>query len=257
MLIAFIDESGKPSFKEHGPFVLSSLIIDDSLMEKVKGEMAQIKLSKLGPDALDVEIHSRDIVHGIGYYRDLTQQRRLELLDALFEMMLKIDFTIISVVIRNKTPSGPFPMDGDKESWKKFNKGHANRIESWAITLMMERLAPFLSHRSNENLLIAMDEVEWSHDRRLQSYVNDEIIKGVYTSKYSSASRIINRPLFLNSRDYASLQLSDLVAYTIFKNFSSIKKSSIFDFEPYYKAIEPKFDRSTRGKIDGYGLKIT
>jgi hypothetical protein len=78
----------------------------------------------------------------------------------------------------------------------------------------------------------------------------------VHTSRYSSASRIINKPLFLNSTDYIALQLSDLVAYTIFKKYSENIKSGIFDFEPYYTIVEKKFGRNRPGAVTAYGLKI-
>lgn len=227
-------------------------------MENIKGEIAKIKLSILGPDSLNIEIHSKDIVHGVGYYRSITQQMRIDLLNELFKYLDSLQCTVISIVVKNKYPS-EYSDHKDKGKWyaSKANRDQADSVESDVITYMMGRLSLFLmNHNPSENMLIAIDETEWSHDRRLANHVKEEIIKGVYTSRYSSASRIINKPLFLNSRDYSALQLSDLIAYTIFKKYSGNIKSGIFDFEPYYSIVEKKFDRNRHGDVMGYGLKI-
>ncbi len=247
LLVAFIDESGKPTKKEKTPFVVSALIIEDDDIVRIRREIHDLKtciISNIDPQA---EIHAKDIVHGKRYYRSVRMEDRKRLFDALCNYIASLNCTIISVVIVKKS------VLESRESDRVIRE----EIEKRAYSLLLERLVIYLNKRGkgNEVMLLVIDETDVGHDKSIKEKILEEISKGIYTSRYPSSRRVFKIPLFYPSIEMTPLQLADIVAYTIFKKYSK-PRSAVFDFNNYFNIIKEKFDRCASGRILGCGLKV-
>ncbi len=248
MYIALVDESGKGSCNQKGPFVLAASIVKDVDIAFIENQFEKTKFMNLPGISPKTEIHAKEIVHRENEYRKYTQPQRKDFLNELYKIVSSMSVTIIGVVIeKNDCKNMKMPS-------KSQLKDKEIQYEKLAITLMTERLALFMKKIPDERLLVVIDEDEFSHDKKLSQSTSEEIEKGIYTSKITAKTRILSKPLFLRSDDFLPLQLADLVSYAIFKKYS-VPITSMFDFSPWFTMLESKFDRCPKGGYINCGLK--
>ncbi len=243
MFIAFIDESGKPTKKEKTPFVLAALIVKDRELNRVRREVSSIRTKyNLDPS---IEFHARDIVHGKrGFFRiDMNTRKRI--LDDLINVIKNLDVTLIASVVRKrKILIDPIP-DSEVRS----------RIESIGYELLVERLILFLEKQGiDEWMMLVIDETDFRHDISIRRSIENVVTQGFYASRWPASQRVFPQPIFAPSKNYDTLQLADIVAYTVFKIYSK-PISAVFDFRDYFRLLERKFDRCRDGRIFGCGIK--
>lgn len=76
--------------------------------------------------------------------------------------------------------------------------------------------------------------------------------------KYISTRYLLKEVHFLESEFYNLSQITDLIAYTVNRKYSSKNKNSKIDRynEKYYQKIEKLFDTNVNGIKEGSGIKI-
>lgn len=251
MLIAYVDESGIPSFKENDNFVLSCIIIEDDHWSRLDKSIFQIKRKyypKLNPD--EIEFHASEIIRGRREHKTLTVQDRYKVLNEIYSLISQEELVILNVVI-NKS--------------KIYNHKKATfDIEQWAYRLLFERLDKYsvkvnakkkLTNKDDEYCIMIIDSHTESYDKKLRDKILNFLKHGTY---YVQNKFIIEDPIFTDSKWRGLSQLVDCTAFcvgrVINKRGSNEQLTSIF--ETYYKLIEKKFDTDHTGRIEGCGLVI-
>ncbi len=237
MYFALIDESGKAT--DVGPFVLSALIMEDSLFFDIENIIMKMKLDAFPKVDPWLEIHANYIVHGKSDYRRYDVNVRKSFMNKLYGYISTMDCTIISVISRNKL------------SPQNHSKKYVNVREFTSWQYLIERIAKYID-KINGMAILIIDETEISHDITIRDSIKNEIKNGYYTKSIKSSRSILNRPLFMDSKDYVGIQLSDLVAYSVFKKYSN-PITGVFDFNTFFNMIYNKFDTSPydKSKVDG------
>lgn len=245
MYIVFIDESGKPVKKEWRPFVVAAVIMHENILDEVEEGLLDLKLRFLGKIGYNAEIHGKEIVHGKGYFSRIDIERRERLLSECYAFIGNKPLSLIASVVLKSGYAG-VPAKEARE-----------QMESVAYTHLLERITIYFDKkRTNERILLIIDETDVKHDISIKNRISEEIRRGLYTSRRLSSRKIFPAPLFLASHTQAGLQLADLVAYAVFRKYSKNLKSAIFDFNKYLQMINAKFDKCRNGRIDGCGIKV-
>jgi len=252
----FIDESGKPTKKEGTPFVVSALIVDDRTYLRIRRDINVILRDVLGDVISErrfrvdgVEVHAREVVQGEGFFRGVDIGRRAALLRRVSHYVgseLRGAATSVSVVIVKKRVLNTSSSEGEvREAMVKK-----------AFGLLMERVAWYLSDYDNELALLLVDKSEIDYDVR--NAVLLEITQGLYTSQLTSSERILETPLFIDSKRHRPLQLADFIAYTLFRIYSGkpVAAGGVFNFRAYLSNMEPIIRKGSKGQVAGYGIKV-
>lgn len=244
MYFVYIDESGKPTRKESTPFVVAAFIIREKELNGVELEVTKLRLKYLGYEGVHAEIHGKEIVHGKGFYSKTEMSVREKFLRDLYSLIGGSPATLIASVVK-------------KEGWGLSEREAREAIERVAYQYLLERVTLFFDKiNCDERVLLIIDEVDIKHDVSIRDRIRSEIREGLFTSRRKSAKKIIKTPLFAPSVEHVGLQLADLVAYAVFKIYSSNPRSAIFDFNVYFKLIEDRFDRCRDGRLEGCGIKV-
>lgn len=249
MFLIYVDESGKPNFRDPESFVLSAFIINERDWQRIDNEVKRIKIEYFPAlRDVDVELHASDIVHRKNVFKTLGGNTSYKLLEDIYSLISRIDCTIIAVMIRKN----------------KLRKRDLD-LELWGFRLLFDRLCKFLEKKnrelisnglSNEYGLLLIDSVEKSFDRKLRAKILSFLTTGTF---YSTNKFLIEDPLFVVSQYRNISQLTDLVAYCIRRKHRNVPSSnSMTDkkFEKYYKKIYNKFDTDDSGRVEGCGIKI-
>ena len=247
MIIAFIDESGKPTPKEKTPFVLSAVIIKDTDMFNLESKFNELKAKHFPELPPNTEIHMKDLFHGKRAFQDIEWKKRAEFLNDLCHLIETMPLSIISVVIEKS-----------RNINEEDVKDKMIENERQAFELLIERILLHLGRYEKEHpLLIIIDSTELKHDQRLQAHISDIVEEGVYASQNPNRHRLLPRPLFAASDEMMMLQLADIVSYVIFRKHSGGRMEvGPMNLEELYRSIETKMDKGPRGAVLGYGLKI-
>jgi len=108
------------------------------------------------------------------------------------------------------------------------------------FTYLLERIAITFDKVSDKDglLVILIDESTYKRDRTTSLLVDSIVSRGDYASKWPVSRRIISRPIFVNSKREAVVQLVDLIAYIIRRVHSSRKVLAGRDLGPLYAIVE-------------------
>ena len=234
---AVIDSSGQPSDKL---FVITALLLKEEHILRVRREIDRVKLKhNLGSD---VEIHAKELFHGKGFFseiRDLDERITIakDVL-AILDKLQPLPRIVTALGI------GPFI-----EEYEALRTG---------LTYLLERVAIAFDKLSgkNELLVILIDESTYKRDKVTSLLINNVVSKGDYASKWPVSRRIISRPIFMDSRREAAIQLVDLIAYIIRRVHSNKRTIAGRDLGPLYATIERYLDRCRDGRIEGCGIKF-
>lgn len=241
-----MDYSGYP---QDGIFTIAALIFDSSSKTLIDDKINEIKSRYNLPD--HVEIHAKELFHNKSrHFSSLAIDERISLAKDVLNILNDIDPPPIIVAV---VGWGPFR-----------SRGYDYVLDAWYVALeyLMERVAIAFDKFGSvdSTLTIFMDESSYTNDKMIGWITKDVILRGKYLSKWSVSSRIVPKPIFVNSKKEADIQLVDLVAYVIRRkawSFKDPKKCFIMgrDLEPLYRTIEPYIDRCRDRRIEGCGIK--
>lgn len=241
-----MDYSGYP---QDGIFTIAALIFDSSSKILIDNRINEVKSKYNLPD--HVEIHAKELFHKKSRdFSSLAINERISLAKDVLNILNDIDPSPIIVAV---------------VGWGPFRTSRYDYVlDAWYVALeyLMERVAIAFNKSGSvdSTLTIFMDESSYTNDKMIEWITKNVILRGKYLSKWSVSSRIVPKPIFVNSKKETDIQLVDLVAYVIRRKVWSSKDSKKRfimgeDLEPLYKIIEPYIDRCRDGRIEGCGIK--
>ncbi|RLI48839.1 MAG: hypothetical protein DRO73_08135 [Candidatus Thorarchaeota archaeon] len=254
MYLVYVDESGKPSMKHSSPlFVQAAFILLDSEWQSVDNAVNSLKAKwfpNLPPE--DVEIHAYEVIQQKGVYRSLGREKSLKLLENVFELIAKINCTLIASVIHKR------------KLWKiKDREG----VELWSHRLLFERVCKFLEKENNRRMsmnqppeygILLIDSVNTRYDNAVRRKYSEFFKHGTL---YQTNEDLIENPLFVNSQYRNMSQLVDVVAhmvnrYTNLRGKPQEKWNDVdYVIERGFRVIQQRFDTDESGKLKGCGIK--
>ncbi|QXJ33836.1 DUF3800 domain-containing protein [Saccharolobus shibatae] len=259
MLLVFIDENGKPTFKEIDkqgrplPFIVTSIIVRDTELSIIKNRIAFLK-AKYGIPNL--EIHASDLFHPKSNF-PLTESQIRNFAEEFAEIIKDLNIVIISSVVFKKyrTVSKPIKSTVDKKLRKD--------VISIGYRHLFERIIRFAEKNyPNEWILFIHDQISVSKDSQLSTEqkeiietMNNELDNNPYIRRSPIVERVFKPIYFANSSQYDVLQISDFAGYIIRKHILN-EKGNKFNYERLFEIISSKLDKNPKnGKIEGWGIK--
>ncbi len=258
MIIAFIDESGKPTFREKNyktneplPFVVSTVIVpNDQTLNDIRKNLTNIKLKfNLDPN---LEIHASDLFHPKkdNPYSNWPTDQINDFATELSLIIKNLDISIISVAIIKKCS---YANIADKQL-------KISVLES-AYSLLFERIVKFAErNKNNEWIILVHDQINARSDSEMTeeeqsviNIINNTISNNFYIKGLSATFRIFQPVYFSNSR-LDPLQLADFVSYVVRRHL--IESVDVkFLYKKFFDNISEKFDKGPREQLEGWGLK--
>lgn len=252
-----IDSSGEPEkpnkrFDITDPnrlFVVSSVIIHETSFFELNEKIKQLKMKYFSDT--DFEIHLKELTNRgkmrrLGYEMDTIA----DFLKGLYSIISDTeDLVIIAIAVEKSLPSV-------KISRKEYKK----KLLEIATQLLIERITLYFDkinlYNRKEFALIKIDRSYYRENELLKESILKELKEGFYTSRRPSKDRLINEPMFLDSRRDTLIQIADAVAFCIRRKFTKPEKYP-FNFSDFYDKIKKRFDRCRYNleKIEGCGLK--
>ncbi len=249
MFLIYLDSSGSPNFKDKENYVLASVIINESYWEYIDNNIQEIKRKRF-PNLLDseIEIHVKYMTSKKGIYEKMTWEQIYTVLEDIFNFITdyNTNLTLIAVLI-------------DKSIMEKDQD-----IETWAYTLLYERINRYIEKENNRRILdwntqygITIIDTAGSKksDQKLFTKLFPMLKKGTF---FSDLEYLIEEPLFTDSKWRNLSQIADCVAYCIRKKFRTSKNITFHDkhWDRFFNKIKKKLDRGRDGQYMGCGLKI-
>ncbi len=206
MYLIYVDESGKPCFKDPCPnFVLASIMVQELDWLAIDTSMKKIK-ARYFPDHRPehVEFHLRDIVHRKGIYSGRPLNERREILAEIYDALSSFDLKVMAIAV-------------DKRNVQKGNLD----IEKSCFGLLFGRLCRYLDQRNEaavsrgnppQHAILMVDAVQRKYDDRLRRKIRELLTNDRY---YWKNRYIIEDPFFTRSSYRNISQLADAVAYCI------------------------------------------
>ena len=238
----FLDETGDHGLSfvdENFPiFLLAGCLFEEGDYTKVTKELNDFKKEFF--KTTEVILHSRDIRKCEGVFQVLFD---LKLKKAFYEYLNKIisgaKFTIIAVAIDKK------------KHIEKYGKV-ANNPYSICLSYILERLIFCTDSLLVSTVSIVIEKRGRREDKQLLSHYNSIIDRGTYhVNPDRFKSRIGDFEMIAKKENNVGLQIADLCAYPVARNVLNSQ-------EPYipFKIIQDKLYKSSKGEVNGYGLKV-
>lgn len=244
MWFVFVDESGKPKFapvdvSREPLYVVPAIVIHESKVSSFYHKIEQVKRESLPRNLWEVEIHTKEIVHGNKNYKGVPVERRIRLLNGLFDVIGETDLTIYVAVV-------------DKPKVLALNSGLSRgALGKLAHAYAFKRLADMIRHflnvtslkRGPEFLLWVIDDSVKVERERTKENVIEAVLKGSFDPVFGrglASFYTILPPLFAHSYRHLGLQVADVVAYVVSRKLRGVPPKKGFDFDRYFEVIQSK-----------------
>jgi len=270
VLIAFIDENGKGTFKELNkktnkpyPFIVTSTITTDRELDNIRNNISELKANYGLPT--NMEIHASDLFHPRKNF-PLSEAQIRYFANEFAKIIRSLNLRIISSVvfkdyIIKKRIGERFTVT---PRLIKDDKDLSVDVMGIAYKHLFERLLKLADREySKDWILIVHDQINVDKDYQMAKdqmnivkIVEDELVNNAFITRTSAIGRIFKPILFANSANYEALQISDFVGYIIRKHILN-ENSEKFPYEKLFEIISDKLDKDPKsGKIEGWGIKI-
>jgi len=231
MYLAFIDESGTMQANDpnNNYYIITAMVMQEKGMkflhqksQALKKEIWQLVQGTKKSMPPNFEIHLQEILDAKKYFKPLRSniQKTEDFLNKIFQFINNLYITIISIVIVKD------------DFFSKYKQGE---LLKWSLQLLIERVNRYVwndtkNKKDKEFALLIMDE-DFTHDKKKRKFISNMMEKGV---KYQTGDvdRILDTPIFLDSKLHNGIQIVDSIAYLIRRYTRKIidkKGSSLFD----------------------------
>lgn len=239
MKFIFMDESEKQRKKNKYFFVLCGLIIDEEnlflIEEKVKNLKTNYNLVNLK------ELKSEKI----------EKQIKLKISEEIFNLLSENKSVVLSTIL------GSITLQDIKNIENNYFTALTFMIERFFLRLIKEKEKGMIIHDSIEK------KAENALRKKLHKFItSEELLMGI-KSRGKFISSIYPSVFFSNDEHCEILQITDLIATALssavwkcFENTSNISTEQLPEYNNYLRIYWPLFDRSSEGKVDGWGIKI-
>jgi len=239
MYFFYLDESGissisAKSVKESRYFVLGALALHESNWRAVDDYLTQVKQAFFpAVDFRQIEFKSGIIKSALTQastpaspWPSLDKEKVLLLIDELYSIFEKIPFTMMFVAIDKLILS------------QKYTKPYSPY--SVAFALLWQQAARFLRSLNPPELGIFVVDEHQEAQKRLASFQRIAESLDQRSPRSAGLDIVIERPFFVNSKEFQVIQLADLCVY----NARRAVSSGDYDYE-YFKRIEPHIFKPT------------
>lgn len=229
MHLIYVDESGDPySWENQKHFVLGSLAIHEGQINKITKKMDEIQSYFFPEIQLHIPFHAVDIVNHRGYFKELSREKRDELMMAIYDIIGRSRFpniiafaTIISI-----------------DAVKNHQQAFDDVLEDMCIRINNFMKRQLIQGHPTKGLLI-IDQAHQTHYRKIVSELQRT------GSKQGILGHIVDIPYFAGRKDTRMLQLADFINYALFRYYEKNEWT-------YIRKILPRFDkRNSKHPPDG------
>jgi hypothetical protein len=254
MYLFYLDESGEREYESHAKyFVLCALGVPVQEWKTLNTEILTLKKTYFND--VDVEIKSnwlrRPNERDARYLRPyrITQEELQEFTTKVYEALLSRDVTTIAAIV-------------DKPAMKQRYRVPQSS-SSVTYRFVIERIERFLEGQWHDYGILIFDKIT-ELELKKKGYENLLTRQHLrYLEKgtdYVPVSQIVEGLLFIPSHENNLLQLADLCAYNVYRQFVMHgeewdKRQRFSNHYDYFSLIEPKLYRSPKGDYRGWGIK--
>lgn len=260
MYLFYVDESGQREYnaKSSRHFVLGAIAISDTDWREWNQKINAIKQECFGTTQVEWKsVNLRQPDKCRRFYLEpfgITQGTLTAGVEALYTLINDAPLTLFAAVI-------------DK---RQMMTQYVNPVSSteMAYELLLERVAGFLYSCDNAPCgIIIHDLIQESTGSEVRSHqktiveLHEKFQKRGKTD-FASIEKIIEGVHFLPTDQSNFLQVADLVAYNVYRQFNdsweSWEEGKSLSSMPKYEFFErllPKFYKSSAGTVKGYGIK--
>lgn len=242
MYFLYVDSSGQTAIKRtrqnNGFYILSGVIVHEKNWRKVEESITAIKQEMFPElDPTQWELHAHDIWNDHDLFRDEKMQlnfiKKQEIFSKVLELIRDSDITLLNVVIfkdlMQDLPDTPKTMES-----------------SW--TLITERFEHFLKRQLPEtnNGLFFVDSSQKTPESEIKNVIWNLVRNG---SPRQRIKHVLEDPIFTRSHLRNLIQLADMIAYVVHKNYRGDSK-----FKEWFEKLKPKMYQPS-GALFGFGIK--
>jgi hypothetical protein len=200
MFFLYVDESGKSGLRDpNQPFhVLGGLAVSDSAWLAMEKDLNQ-RIDALVPPPRphEWELHMTDMVNAKGWFKGMPRQTRLDLCDAVLDVIDAHQPTLIFTIV-------------DKAAHVAKYGANAIPAEQYTYMLMIERFNHFLGRRGDVGAIVS-DDQKGSEDTIRQAHAD---YRKTGTG-YALIEHVIETPFFAPSHWSRMLQIVDVATWLI------------------------------------------
>ncbi len=230
MYFLYLDESGDcHSWSQNNNFVIGGFAIHEGQVPSLTNQMNAIQQKYFPGIRVQIPFHANEIRAGRGKFGNLGRSTRENLFEDLFNMIKNSVFpkAIAFSTILNITKATSSPT----EDLSTVFSDVASRFN-----LFLTR--GYRRGPKNKGMIIIDHSNEDKYMEFFQGYRDNG-------TQYGDIRNIVDIPYFASGKDTRMIQLADLCAYAVFRQYEHGDSA-------YFNYIEKKFDRrGGRGPIDG------
>ena len=222
VLLIFVDESGQPHQISEGPYVLSSVAIDEKYLDEVNNSITNFTVNVRRKFNIHVdEIHTKHLVKGNYAWKNVCMEKRAELFQEIANIISNLNITLNIVSAVKKRPG------------VKISSPYG--IRRHVIKMLLERL--YLTPSKYSVAIMIFDSYSIKMDANIRKEVEEAIEEALSPQTYRLYVS------FSDSKKEPALQIADYVAYLTKHILMKQYKWAMFDFEEAFLTIESKIRR--------------
>lgn len=234
MYLLYVDHSGNPD-EALDHFVVGGIALDDGDLRRVQAETDRIVADHLDPHLRGLEIHTQHMRSGKGPWRGIHRDRRDRLLVALHDLLGGIERVArkpARLFATVRTPGwAPKPPPAGSEPSEDVDLVERTFEETFfRFNQFLVRLDG-AGHRGPRGLVVA-DEAKY--EQTLQPVTRRWQEHG---GRIGTLTRVVEVPLFADSKATRHLQLADVVAHAVYLYYRSAERK-------WFTPLLPAFDKA-------------
>lgn len=218
MHLLYADEAGSLRDANHRHFVLAGISAFERRIYWISQQLDQIAARFDPSDPSSVELHGSPMLNGKGFWRQFPLPDRIQAIrDALNVISQNHYYRVFGVAI-NKRSAAQQGLDTVEMAFEQIS----SRFDQYLMRL----------HRKGDTQrgVIVFDKTR--EESAIQGFASDYRSIG---HSWGTIRNLAEVPLFLDSRISRLIQLADLVAYGIFRNFERGDGQ-------FFQIMQPNFD---------------
>ena len=194
MVIMYVDDSGAPSYADHTDyFVLSGIIVSDEIhIKNLQKAVHRYKHKNFEGRFIDSEIHTHDIFKSKEDFETINLEKKIDLLDNLYGMIKKLEYTGITVIINKQKLKVSDP------TWK---------VSKTAWSFLIERYDKYLEENNIDHGELKVDKSSNNYQRDVIKIIRDLVDNGTSFQRKVHVSY----PKFVDSTAIDGIQVADAI----------------------------------------------
>lgn len=234
MYVVYLDESGDPNGwnNNQNHFILGGLAVHEGQIGRVSAILDEIQAAFFPEISIPLKFHAVDLYNGRERFRDLTEQGRQELLDAIYDALGELHYPQVNLFATAMHISAVADAD---QSLRDTFEDVVQRVNTFLVRL---------HNQGNPQKGMLIIDRSQSTESRYRTLIAQFRASG---TRHGYIGNIVDIPYFSQSGETRLLQLADFCAYAVFRYYERGDDSLL-------NKILSGFDRRSR-HADPDGLK--